>query len=62
MDNLDGGFGRFKSLRKDAFEADWIKVSESRLGAVYRVKLKVLRETCALKCFDTTLSGNSVYR
>ncbi|XP_062329152.1 ankyrin repeat and protein kinase domain-containing protein 1 [Osmerus eperlanus] len=62
MDHLDGGFGRFKSLRKDDFEADWIKVSESSLGAVYRVKLKVLRETCALKCFDTTLSGNNVYR
>uniref|UniRef100_A0A8C5DZT8 Ankyrin repeat and kinase domain containing 1 n=1 Tax=Gouania willdenowi TaxID=441366 RepID=A0A8C5DZT8_GOUWI len=56
MDNLSGSSGQFKNFRKDDFEADWIKVSECRFSQVYQVKLKLWREKCALKSFDTTFS------
>ncbi|KAK9962123.1 hypothetical protein ABG768_007501 [Culter alburnus] len=45
----DGNLERFTHFKKDDFENDWEKVAERKLGRVYKVKLKVLRETCALK-------------
>uniref|UniRef100_A0A671WI44 Ankyrin repeat and kinase domain containing 1 n=1 Tax=Sparus aurata TaxID=8175 RepID=A0A671WI44_SPAAU len=45
----------FRNFKKDDFEAEWIKVAECRFGQVYQVKLKVWREKCALKSFNTTL-------
>ncbi|KAM9359477.1 ankyrin repeat and protein kinase domain-containing protein 1 [Symphorus nematophorus] len=62
MDQLDGSRGQFRNFKKDDFEADWIKVAECRFGQVYQVKLKVWREKCALKIFDTTLCANNFYR
>uniref|UniRef100_A0A3B4VEK7 Ankyrin repeat and kinase domain containing 1 n=1 Tax=Seriola dumerili TaxID=41447 RepID=A0A3B4VEK7_SERDU len=43
----------FRNFRKDDFEANWIKVAECRFGQVYQVKLKLWREKCALKSFDS---------
>uniref|UniRef100_A0A667Y1G0 Ankyrin repeat and kinase domain containing 1 n=1 Tax=Myripristis murdjan TaxID=586833 RepID=A0A667Y1G0_9TELE len=54
MDCLDGAPGKFRNFRRDDFEADWIKVAECRFGQVYQVKLKLWREKCALKSFDTS--------
>ncbi|XP_040901425.1 ankyrin repeat and protein kinase domain-containing protein 1 [Toxotes jaculatrix] len=62
MDCFDGSPGQFRNFKKDDFEANWIKVAECRLGQVYQVKLKLWREKCALKTFDTTLCANNVYR
>lgn len=62
MDFLDGSPGEFRNFKKDDFEADWIRVSESRFGQVYKVKLKLWRLQCALKSFDSTLCGNGFYR
>lgn len=45
----DGNLERFTHFKKDDFENDWEKVAERKFGRVYKVKLKVLRETCALK-------------
>ncbi|KAM6972999.1 ankyrin repeat and protein kinase domain-containing protein 1 [Aplochiton taeniatus] len=55
MDCFDGGSGKCRNFRKDDFEADWIKVSGHGFGQVYRVKLKLWREQCALKTFDCSL-------
>lgn len=62
MDCLDGSFREFRNFEKDDFEADWIKVAESRFGQVYQVKLKLFRAQCALKTVDTTSCSNNVYR
>ncbi|XP_053177266.1 ankyrin repeat and protein kinase domain-containing protein 1 [Scomber japonicus] len=62
MDCLDGSPREFRNFKKDDFEADWIKVAECRFGQVYQVKLKLWREKCALKSFDTTLCANNFYR
>lgn len=62
MDCLDGGLEKFRNFRKDDFEADWIKVAECRFGQVYRVKLKLWQEQCALKSFDTSGTKNSFCR
>uniref|UniRef100_A0A8C7MLP4 Ankyrin repeat and kinase domain containing 1 n=1 Tax=Oncorhynchus kisutch TaxID=8019 RepID=A0A8C7MLP4_ONCKI len=43
------GIGKFRIFKKDDCEADWIKVTERSFGQVYRVKLKLWRENCALK-------------
>uniref|UniRef100_A0A3Q3J059 Protein kinase domain-containing protein n=1 Tax=Monopterus albus TaxID=43700 RepID=A0A3Q3J059_MONAL len=61
MDFLDRSPGQVRDFKKDDFEADWIKVTEGRCGQVYQVKLKLWREKCALKSFDTTC-GNNFYR
>ncbi|XP_038817817.1 ankyrin repeat and protein kinase domain-containing protein 1 [Salvelinus namaycush] len=62
MDRVEGGLEKFRVFKKDDFEADWIKVTERSFGQVYRVKLKLWREKCALKSFNTTLTGTSLYR
>uniref|UniRef100_A0AAZ3SPC4 Protein kinase domain-containing protein n=1 Tax=Oncorhynchus tshawytscha TaxID=74940 RepID=A0AAZ3SPC4_ONCTS len=62
MDRVEGGLEKFRIFRKDDFEADWIKVTERSFGQVYRVKVKLWREKCALKSFNTTLTGTSLYR
>lgn len=62
MDCFDGLPGEFRNFRKDDFEANWIKVAECRFGQVYQVKLKLWREKCALKSFDTSLCANNSYR
>ncbi|KAM9853192.1 ankyrin repeat and protein kinase domain-containing protein 1 [Aulostomus maculatus] len=62
MDCLDRSPGQFRNFKKDDFETDWIKVAECRFGQVYQVKLKLWREKCALKIFDTALSPNNFYR
>ncbi|KAG7281743.1 LOW QUALITY PROTEIN: hypothetical protein CRUP_028057 [Coryphaenoides rupestris] len=51
-----------RNFKKNDFGADWIKVAERRFSKVYRVKLKLWREQCALKSFDTSLSANNFYR
>lgn len=62
MDCLNGAPGKLRNFKKNDFGADWIKVSERRFSKVYRVKLKLWREECALKSFDTSLSANNFYR
>ncbi|KAM9319082.1 ankyrin repeat and protein kinase domain-containing protein 1 isoform 2-T2 [Pholidichthys leucotaenia] len=62
MDGLDRTPKQFRNFKKNDFEADWIKVAECRFGQVYQVKVKVWREKCALKCYDTTLCGENFYR
>ncbi|CAL8351048.1 unnamed protein product [Lota lota] len=62
MDCLDGAPGKFRNFKKNDFGADWIKVAERRFSKVYRVKLNIWREQCALKCFDASLSANNFYR
>ncbi|XP_058490822.1 ankyrin repeat and protein kinase domain-containing protein 1 isoform X1 [Solea solea] len=62
MDCFDGSPGQFRDFRKGDFEANWIKVAESRFSQVYEVKLKLWREKCALKSFDTTLCEHNYYR
>lgn len=48
----DSGIGeRFMFFKKEDFEADWVKVSEGKFGHVYKVKLKLWREKCAIKAF-----------
>ncbi|XP_023275668.1 ankyrin repeat and protein kinase domain-containing protein 1 [Seriola lalandi dorsalis] len=61
MDCFAGSPGQFRNFRKDDFEANWIKVAECRFGQVYQVKLKLWREKCALKSFDS-LCANNFYR
>ncbi|KAF0030448.1 hypothetical protein F2P81_017179 [Scophthalmus maximus] len=62
MDWFEGSPGQFRDFKKGDFEANWIKLAECRFNQVYQVKLKVWREKCALKSFDTTLCGNNFYR
>ncbi|KAM3616486.1 uncharacterized protein V6R79_018906 [Siganus canaliculatus] len=57
MDCLGGSPGQFRNFKKDDFETDWIKLAEGSFAQVYQVKLKVWREKCALKSFDTTSSA-----
>ncbi|XP_051521369.1 ankyrin repeat and protein kinase domain-containing protein 1-like [Myxocyprinus asiaticus] len=45
----DGSLERFNYFKKDDFENDWDKVAERKFCRVYKVKLKLWRETCALK-------------
>ncbi|XP_038154474.1 ankyrin repeat and protein kinase domain-containing protein 1 isoform X2 [Cyprinodon tularosa] len=61
MDCCDRSPGQFRDFKKDDFEADWIKVAEGKFGQVYKVKVKLWREKCALKTFDATLCGNNFY-
>lgn len=42
---------RFTYFKKEEFEVDWEKISESKFGRVYKVKLKLWREKCAVKTF-----------
>lgn len=44
----------FTYFRKEEFEADWEKVSEGKFGRVYKAKLKLWREKCAIKTFITS--------
>ncbi|KAJ0022099.1 hypothetical protein NQD34_009589, partial [Periophthalmus magnuspinnatus] len=53
MELLNPSLGQLRDFKKDDFEADWIKVSECRFGQVYQTKLKMWREKCAVKTFDT---------
>ncbi|XP_019899233.2 ankyrin repeat and protein kinase domain-containing protein 1 isoform X2 [Esox lucius] len=62
MDSIDGAVGKFRIFKKDDFEADWIKLKDRSFGQVYRVKLKLWREKCALKSFSTNLTGSNFYR
>ncbi|XP_029302699.1 ankyrin repeat and protein kinase domain-containing protein 1 [Cottoperca gobio] len=62
MDCLDRSPRQLRNFKKDDFETDWIKVAECRSGQMYQVKLKLEREKCALKSFDTTLCANNFYR
>ncbi|KAM9469040.1 ankyrin repeat and protein kinase domain-containing protein 1 [Clarias gariepinus] len=45
---------RFTCFKKEEFEVNWEKVSESKFSCVYQVKLKLWREKCAIKTFTTT--------
>lgn len=45
----EGSLERFTHFRKDEFENNWEKLAERKFGRVYKVKLKLWRETCALK-------------
>ncbi|XP_070982197.1 receptor-interacting serine/threonine-protein kinase 4-like [Oncorhynchus clarkii lewisi] len=54
-----GASRKFRIFKKDDCEADWIKVTERSIGQVYRVKLRLWRENCALKSFETILTGIS---
>ncbi|KAG9348570.1 hypothetical protein JZ751_002306 [Albula glossodonta] len=53
---------KFRLFQNDDFEADWVKVGERAFGRVYKVKLKLWRETCAVKRFSASVSGTSSYR
>lgn len=50
------------SFGKQDFEADWTKVAEGRFTQVYQVKLKVWREKCALKSYDSNICPGRIYR
>ncbi|XP_036392969.1 ankyrin repeat and protein kinase domain-containing protein 1 [Megalops cyprinoides] len=56
--SASAGLEKFRHFEKGDFEADWVKVAEKSFGRVYKVKLKLWRETCALKRF----SGTANYR
>lgn len=62
MDRVGGSAGHFESFRKDDFEADWTKVAEGRFTQVYQVKLKIWREKCALKSYDSAICPSNIYR
>ncbi|KAM9734146.1 ankyrin repeat and protein kinase domain-containing protein 1 [Menidia menidia] len=62
MDCRGGSPEQFRDFKKDEFEADWIKVAECRFGQVYQVKMRLWREKCALKSFDTTVYSSKEYR
>lgn len=62
MDCAGGSAGQFLSFRRDDFEADWTKVAEGRFTQVYQVKLKIWREKCALKSYDSTICPRKLYR
>lgn len=61
MDRVGRGIEKFRIFKKDDFEADWIKVTERSFGQVYRVKLKLWRDKCALKSFDTIFTRTSFF-
>uniref|UniRef100_A0A673YQE5 Ankyrin repeat and kinase domain containing 1 n=1 Tax=Salmo trutta TaxID=8032 RepID=A0A673YQE5_SALTR len=61
MDRVGGGIEKFRIFKKEDFEADWIKVTERSFGQVYRVKLKLWRDKCALKSFDTIFTRTSFF-
>lgn len=42
---------RFEYFKKEDFEVDWEKVSDGKFSIVYKVKLKLWREKCAIKAF-----------
>lgn len=44
----------FTSFEKEAFEVNWEKVCEGKLSQVYKVKLKLWPEKCAIKTFSTS--------
>ncbi|KAJ8256947.1 hypothetical protein COCON_G00190990 [Conger conger] len=63
MDPIDGGGSeKFRIFQKDNFEADWLKVGERTFGRVYKVKLKLWREVCAIKGFCTSMPQTSSSR
>lgn len=62
MDSAGGSAGQFMSFKKDDFEDDWMKVAEGRFTQVYQVKLKIWREKCALKSYDSTICPSKFYR
>ncbi|XP_077579001.1 ankyrin repeat and protein kinase domain-containing protein 1 [Stigmatopora nigra] len=62
MDYSDASSGQIKSFKKNDFENDWTKVAEGKFSNVYRVKIKIWRETCALKVYDTTVPIKHLYR
>ncbi|XP_060799828.1 ankyrin repeat and protein kinase domain-containing protein 1 isoform X2 [Neoarius graeffei] len=45
---------RIPYFKKEEFEVDWEKVFEGNFGRVYKVKLKLWREKCAIKTFLTS--------
>lgn len=61
MNTVDRSPGQIRNFQKDDFEANWIKVAECRFGQVYQVKLKLWREKCALKSYNS-LCANNFYR
>ncbi|KAJ7990485.1 hypothetical protein DPEC_G00300810 [Dallia pectoralis] len=62
MESVDGASEKCRTFKKEDFEVDWIKLKDRSFGQVYRVKLKLWREKCALKCFSTSLTRNCHYR
>ncbi|XP_061682607.1 ankyrin repeat and protein kinase domain-containing protein 1-like isoform X2 [Syngnathoides biaculeatus] len=62
MDYPDVSPGQCRSFKKNDFETDWTKVAEGKFGQVYQVKIKLWRETCALKVLDTNVGNGSLYR
>ncbi|KAK3531188.1 hypothetical protein QTP70_015148 [Hemibagrus guttatus] len=51
----ESGIGeRFMCFKKEDFEVDWEKVSKGKFGHVYKVKLRLWRERCAIKAFSTS--------
>ncbi|KAJ8391271.1 hypothetical protein AAFF_G00095380 [Aldrovandia affinis] len=63
MDPVDsGGAEKFRLFQKDDFEVDWVKVGERTFARVYKVKLKLWREICAMKRFCTSAAESGSYR
>ncbi|XP_048837232.1 ankyrin repeat and protein kinase domain-containing protein 1 [Brienomyrus brachyistius] len=53
---------RLQHFQPDDFEADWTKVADGTLGRVYKVKLKLWRETFAMKQSSNSTSSNRICR
>ncbi|XP_077397901.1 ankyrin repeat and protein kinase domain-containing protein 1 [Festucalex cinctus] len=62
MDCPEAFPGHLRSFQKTDFETDWTKVAEGKFGQVYQVKIKLWREICALKVFDTNVGTGKLYR
>ncbi|XP_072548231.1 ankyrin repeat and protein kinase domain-containing protein 1 [Salminus brasiliensis] len=45
---------KYTHFKKEEFEVDWEKISDRSLCQVYKVKLKLWRENCAIKTFSST--------
>uniref|UniRef100_A0A4W4G7V7 Protein kinase domain-containing protein n=1 Tax=Electrophorus electricus TaxID=8005 RepID=A0A4W4G7V7_ELEEL len=48
-----GNLERLNYFRKEEFEVDWVKVAERTFGCVYKVKLKLKQEKCAIKTLSS---------
>ncbi|KAI4904547.1 hypothetical protein NFI96_029608 [Prochilodus magdalenae] len=50
----DGSLDGFTYFKKEEFDVDWDKVSDCKFGQVFKVKLKLWREKCAIKTFTSS--------
>ncbi|XP_057695637.1 ankyrin repeat and protein kinase domain-containing protein 1 isoform X2 [Corythoichthys intestinalis] len=62
MDYSAASTGQLRVFKKNDFENDWTRVAEGKFSNVYQVKIKIWRETFALKVYDTTDGMNHLHR